>query len=90
MDHDFRDMGPFENLPYTHVNIGFDLSDPLGPGEDPLLEYDIRKIRYPGFPEKAKVLMMTILGSYHFLPGGGVCKCDGRPPIVFWFPPWHT
>ena len=26
----FRDMGPFENLPYTHVNIGFYLSDPPG------------------------------------------------------------
>ena len=24
----FRDMGPFENLPYTHVNIGFYRSDP--------------------------------------------------------------
>ena len=26
----FRDMGPFENLPYTHVNIGFYPSDPPG------------------------------------------------------------
>ena len=26
----FRDMGPFENLLYTHVNIGFYLSDPPG------------------------------------------------------------
>ena len=26
----FRDMSPFENLPYTHVNIGFNLSDPPG------------------------------------------------------------
>ncbi len=26
----FRDMGPFKNLPYTHVNIDFCLSDPPG------------------------------------------------------------
>ena len=26
----FRDIGPFENLPHTHVNIGFYLSDPPG------------------------------------------------------------
>ena len=32
MKMDFRDMGPFENLSYTHVNIGFDLSDPPPPG----------------------------------------------------------
>ena len=26
----FSDKGPFENLPYTHVNIGFYPSDPPG------------------------------------------------------------
>ena len=28
----FRDKGPFENLPDTHGNIAFDLSDPPPPG----------------------------------------------------------
>ena len=30
------------------------------PEGDPLLGYDFNNMRYPGFPEKAKVSMMTM------------------------------
>ena len=48
----FRDMGPFENLPYTHVNIGFYLSDPLGPFPIHLL-----------CPDKGSVIIYGLGGS---------------------------
>ncbi len=40
MKMNFRDMGPFQNASDTHVNIGFDLSDP--PGIDPTYRHIIQ------------------------------------------------
>ncbi len=50
----FRDMGPFENPLFTHVNIGFNISDPPG-----------TKLRPP---QAGDELEMVILSRAYHIP----------------------
>ncbi len=81
----FRDMGPFVNLPYTHVNIGFYLSDPPGYHDHHHVE-DLFTSQF--LVETVNYWVNSALPCMHRIQVV-LRKLSSRIPITYWMIKWR-